>query len=291
MTYSTHDRSHFNSLVEQLRRKLRNFTAVNLQGDRIGIVKDLVVDSQRQLQVVISTVASGLSSPRQLNSKQIKKIELADKVVVVDCQPIDSVSLPENLNLFEHNGSAVGDRVDSLPDRSSSSMTSPSSTSSMETKDNELTESQSTEAREIEAAVLQLLAERVVVERQKRKVGEVVVRKEIATRIVEVPVRYEKLIVEQVSPERQQIAEIELGSETISGSDKNTPALAGNRAALTVSGRFHSPKIASSLLSAIARERQHGCQEIRVELVVDSAERQNLYQEWFDRCSIAESPK
>jgi len=43
-------------------------------------------------------------------------------------------------------------------------------------------------------------------------VGEVIVRKVIETRMVEVqvPVRHEKLIVEQVSPERKQLAEIDL---------------------------------------------------------------------------------
>ena len=54
---------------------------------------------------------------------------------------------------------------------------------------------------------------------------------------------------------------------------------------LTVTGRFDSPKVASLLLNAIARERQHGCQQIRVEIVVDSPEKQKLYQEWCDRCS------
>ena len=54
---------------------------------------------------------------------------------------------------------------------------------------------------------------------KQRKVGEVIVRKEIETRMVqiEVPVRYEKLIVEQVSPEHKQLAEIDLGQEVVTG--------------------------------------------------------------------------
>jgi len=41
----------------------------------------------------------------------------------------------------------------------------------------------------------------------------------IETRMVQVqvPVRHEKLIVEQVSPERKQLAEIDLGQEEFSG--------------------------------------------------------------------------
>jgi hypothetical protein len=62
--------------------------------------------------------------------------------------------------------------------------------------------------------VIPLLAERVVVDRHKRKVGEVVVRKVIETEIIEVVVRREKLIVEQVSPSYEELAVIDLGETT-----------------------------------------------------------------------------
>ena len=57
----------------------------------------------------------------------------------------------------------------------------------------------------------------MVVDRNKHKVGEMIVRKEIETRIIQVPVRYEKLIVEQVSPERKQLVEINLGQAEVAG--------------------------------------------------------------------------
>ncbi len=59
--------------------------------------------------------------------------------------------------------------------------------------------------------IVRLVEERLVVNCSKRKIGEVIVRKEIETRIIQVPVRYEKLIVEQVSPEHKQLVEINLG--------------------------------------------------------------------------------
>jgi stress response protein YsnF len=51
--------------------------------------------------------------------------------------------------------------------------------------------------------VIPLLEERLMVNLTRRKTGEVVVRKEIETHILQmqVPIRREKLIVEQVSPE------------------------------------------------------------------------------------------
>lgn len=63
--------------------------------------------------------------------------------------------------------------------------------------------------------VIPLLEERLIVDQKQRKVGEVVVRKEIETEIIEVPVQREKLIVEQVGPEPKQLAEIDLTEEQV----------------------------------------------------------------------------
>lgn len=63
----------------------------------------------------------------------------------------------------------------------------------------------------VEDEKIRLLEERLVVDVHKRKIGEVVVRKEVETRIVRVPVRREILIVEQISPEFKQLAVVDLG--------------------------------------------------------------------------------
>ncbi len=63
------------------------------------------------------------------------------------------------------------------------------------------------------AKSISLLEERLAVNLTKRKVGEIVVRKEVETRIVEIPVRHEKLIVEQVEPEYKQLAVIDLTTD------------------------------------------------------------------------------
>lgn len=135
----------------------------------------------------------------------------------------------------------------------------------------------------LEEENIRLLAERLVVNRSKRKVGEVIIRKEIETRMVQVPVKYEKLIVEQVSPEHKQLVEIELGQQEIEGVELTATSLGEG---FTVTGDFNSPKIASLVLNAIALERTHGCKKIRVEILVENVERQKIYQEWFERSSI-----
>ncbi|MBW4637812.1 MAG: YsnF/AvaK domain-containing protein [Gloeocapsa sp. UFS-A4-WI-NPMV-4B04] len=144
----------------------------------------------------------------------------------------------------------------------------------------------------LEEELIRLLGERLIVGRSKRKVGEVIVRKEIETRMIQVPVRREKLIIEQVSPEHKQLAEIDLGEEEISGVDLTAAEISGNKMPvaradneLTVTGEFSSPKIASLLLNAIALERRQGCKKVRLEIVVEDVERQKSYQEWVDRAS------
>ncbi|MBD1822425.1 DUF2382 domain-containing protein [Cyanobacteria bacterium FACHB-DQ100] len=130
--------------------------------------------------------------------------------------------------------------------------------------------------------VIQLLEERLVVRSDKRKVGEIVVRKEIETRIVEVPVRREKLIVERVDPTYERIAEIDLGQSQINGKEHtNGTAIANGN---TIQGEFDSPKTVSDLLDAIARTPDHNCAEIRIEITLKDSKHKETYQAWFDRC-------
>ncbi|MGC1396420.1 MAG: DUF2382 domain-containing protein [Coleofasciculaceae cyanobacterium] len=136
----------------------------------------------------------------------------------------------------------------------------------------------------VEEEMVRLLEERLVVNRRKWKVGEVVVRKEIETEVVKVPIRREKLIVEQVGTETKILAEIDLaGAEVTEIAQTSSPKLAssGN----IVVGEFLSPKAASNLLEAIALQKPHGCTKVRIEITVENSELQETYQKMFDRCS------
>lgn len=147
-----------------------------------------------------------------------------------------------------------------------------------------------------ERETVRLLEERLIVDRKKRKIGDVVVRKVIETHIVEVPVRREKLIVEQISPEHKQLASIDLGEpDDLGESEKasfasfasadsiNTDAvsLETERA---VSAEFLSVKEASQFLATIAASQPElGQQKVQLRIVVESAESQQVYQQWLDR--------
>lgn len=129
-------------------------------------------------------------------------------------------------------------------------------------------------------AELPLLEEQLNVEYQRRKVGEVIIRKQIETRMVQVPVRYEKLIIEQVSPERKSLAEVDLSQGALDNIE-----LTGANEKPTVAGEFTSPAVASQALDAIAKALQNRCKRVRIEIELEDGQMQQAYQEWFDQCS------
>lgn len=133
---------------------------------------------------------------------------------------------------------------------------------------------------------IQLLEERVVVNRSRRKAGEVVVRKEIETRIIEVPVRREKLIVEQVSPEYKQLAVVDLGQVQ---EDKVALGTA-NALPPTVEGRFTSVDAAIQFLEAIAAQSDSGLQSVQISVVLEDATSQATYQRLLEQFSARSSP-
>jgi stress response protein YsnF len=134
----------------------------------------------------------------------------------------------------------------------------------------------------VEEEKVRLLEERLVIDRKKRKVGEVIVRKEIETRIVEVPVRREKLIVEQISPERKQLASFALGQPEPDGVEL---AEASSPVFSEVSGEFTSAKAASQFLDAIANRPESSYQKIEIRIILENPELQEIYQQWLDHYS------
>jgi Domain of unknown function (DUF2382) len=127
----------------------------------------------------------------------------------------------------------------------------------------------------VSEATIQLLEERLVVNRHKRKVGEVVIRKEIETRIVEVPIRREKLIVEQVSPENKELLVVDLGEK------QETDFKAAEAA--TVEGRFTSVNAAIQFLQAIADQSSPDLQGINVIVALKDDNSKTTYQRWLDK--------
>ncbi|TAG01321.1 MAG: DUF2382 domain-containing protein [Oscillatoriales cyanobacterium] len=131
----------------------------------------------------------------------------------------------------------------------------------------------------VDREVIRLLEERLVINRSKRKVGEVIVRKEIETRMVQVPIQWEKLIVEQVGDDPKVLAEIDLGEGNITGID--LAEIKSDRQEPTVKAEFTSVQKASKILNAIASQPRHGCVKVRLEIVLEDKQLEDTYQKWM----------
>ncbi|MEH1845659.1 MAG: DUF2382 domain-containing protein [Nostoc sp.] len=277
--------------LADLKEKVKNFVVIDRQGQLVGMVHDLIVDANRRLNLVISNqanqetveygqqLANKHPSLFRLQSQRIKQIHKPTKSVFIDLNKSEIEYMPEYL---ETETPGEGTLSESSTEQLAKNQTTSSPVEPVNLE--QVSEEQ----------IIRLIEERLFVESSKRKVGEVIVRKVIETRMLQVPVRREKLIVEQISPEHKQLAEIDLGQGEISGVDlTEVERLEVTRfdSGLTVNGEFSSPKIASLLLNAIALEQNHGCKQVRVTIAVEDESRQKKYQEWFDRCSKGQSLK
>ncbi|MBN4005596.1 DUF2382 domain-containing protein [Nostoc sp. LPT] len=279
--------SRTSSSLADLRKKVNNFAVFDNQGQLVGVVHDLIVDGNRRLNLVISNQANQKTAEYsqqladkhpslfRLQSQRIKQIDKPTKSVFIDLNKSEIEYMPEYLE-----SETPGDFNSTEQLAKNQISNSPVEPVNLE----QVPEDQ----------IIRLIEERLVVESSKRKVGEVIVRKVIETQIVQVPVRREKLIVEQISPEHKQLAEIDLGQGEIPGVDLTEVErleVTHFNNGLTISGEFSSPKIANLLLNAIALERNNGCKQVRVTIAVEDESHQKKYQEWFDRCSKGQSLK
>lgn len=290
---SVNQNQRVNKLINNLSSKVKNFAVLDKNGNLIGEVKNLTLDADNRLNLVISQrVANGQEltdkyKSLKLRSKRIQSIDNPTQSIFVDLEKSEIENLPENFASITQGGQIMSDGFNGQVAHN---------TAINSNREQNLATTNNSEIQEQE--IIKLLEERLVVNSSKRKIGDVIVRKEIETRMVQVPVRREKLIVEQVGEETTQLAEIDLGGEEIAGIDlaqAQTPEINnldnGLNNGLTVNGLFSSAKIASLLLNAIALEKQPGCQQIQVSIVVDNEEYRQKYQEWFDRCSQNPAPK
>lgn len=282
-------------LLDKLRTKLKNFAVRDNEGNLVGRLKSVHLDSLRRLNLVISEGEREVSHLFLLRSNHIKQVDYTNQTIFLDIHQINIPDLAEYRHLptpempFSENSiEASQEQFSQVNDVNSyaEQMPTPSeSTDNLDFTDNEENLADDSLSDVVEEEAIRLLEERLVVNLNKRKVGEVVVRKEVETRMVEVPVQYEKLIVEQVGPEQKRLAEIDLSQPDISGLAMSATDRSDSDNQLTAKGVFTSPKTASLLLDAIARQKNHGCQTVRVEIVLENPEHQKTYQEWFDRCS------
>jgi len=284
-------KARISTLLENLREKVKRFSVVDRQGQIVGEVRDLIVDANRQLSFVVSkAVARGKNRYFRLKSNLVHKIDSRIQCIVTNIDSSQIENLPEYPEHRERESTIITMDENLINQEFSTGNTTPVAALATDTNNihSEIESGVPKNVELVKEEIIRLLEEKLVVDRGKRKIGEVIIRKEIETRMIQVPVRREKLIVEQVSPERKQLAEIDLGQEAISEfelTQEEKLDVASIDSGLSVTGEFISPKTASLLLNAIALERNHGCKKVRVTVVVEDEEHQQTYKEWFDRTS------
>jgi Domain of unknown function (DUF2382) len=153
--------------------------------------------------------------------------------------------------------------------------------------------------------VFSLLSEHLLFGIERRKVGEIVVRREIETHVIQVavPIRHEKLIVEQVSPVYKLLAEVTLGQtnnddgaipnnlssierdDRLTATEFDNPMTKSSQRSTnsTVYGTTDSLQAASALLSEIANRPTQDCGTVRIEIVLKDAKHRDVYQTLVDR--------
>lgn len=129
---------------------------------------------------------------------------------------------------------------------------------------------------------ISLLEEKLQVARHREKVGEVIIRKQVETRMVHLPIRREKLIVEKVGRNPEKLAEVVVTEETINGFSYDE--LSQNNNFALEQSRFVSLSTARELLTDLAALPASAKLKVRLEIATDSSEDENLSAKVIDIC-------
>ena len=154
-----------------------------------------------------------------------------------------------------------------------------------------------TEAEVRENYQISLLEEKLVVERHKLKVGEVIVRKEVETRMVHLPIRREKLVIEKVGATNEYLTQVDLGEGEINGVKFSDLSNTDN--IYQVQSDFISLEAAKELLARIDDSKGQNESgnwtnaqpedrsnlknvKVRLEIITDNSQSQQTFQDLCD---------
>ncbi len=245
MTLSKSDRLNDNNDIKyqlaKLDRQLITYQIVDRQGISTGEVKDIYYDANNELNLLIELVPIS-------NKISLRRLEPNDI-----CQ-IDSTnrSILSNLSHLELENLPLYQPV---PSHLRSNLS--------------------------ETYQIPLLEEKLQIARRKQKIGEVVVRKQVETRIVKVPIRREKLIVERIGKNPQQLTEVVIGGDKVNGFKYEE---LGDRDSLHITkSYFLDLQTARELLEAIANLSSANNAKVRLEIVTNCSEHQIEHQNLCDR--------
>lgn len=273
--------TRLNRVPEKVRTKLKSFTVKDNKGLLVGKIKDVYFDANGQLNFVVAGLGSENTRIFRVSIKLLKKVDYHQKALFLSINSEQADMLP---GVSPAERQSLEDASEPHSEFNNSELTNPSTVMSNLTDTDRTDENLETDEDEenfdiVDQEVIRLLEERLVINRSKRKVGEVIVRKEIETRMVQVPIQWEKLIVEQVGDDPKVLAEIDLGEGSITGIDLTE--IKSDRQEPTVKAEFTSVQKASKILNSIASQPRHGCVKVRLEIVLENKELEDTYQKWL----------
>jgi stress response protein YsnF/sporulation protein YlmC with PRC-barrel domain len=297
---------HAKALVDRLRGKVNHFAVLDTQGGLIGEVQDLVLDpSETEGNFNLAVIHPTPTGNRTLliSSALLRKIDIPNRTFFTKLSEAEVEHLPEHQSLDTSESRELAELTSTEKPQELSLVGVPQGEvessgefdpfppeglqGALETMPPaadalpDTTLSATEPARVIEE-VVRTLEEKLILNRSKRKAGEVIVRKEVETRMVEVPVRYEKLIIEQIGTdigaETRQLAAIDLGKGEVIGVEF---ADASDSTYLPrVKGEFATPAAASHVLDMIAKTLHHRCKQVNIEILLGGWDVQKTYHEF-----------
>ncbi len=272
MTFSQNDRlGSTNDLKTQLSRldkQLISYKVIARQGISKGEVKDIYYDANNELNLLVKLIevdkVDNQVNLRRLKHQDICQLDLDDKSILSNLSSQQIENLPIYQAVPEHLKEAL----------SKSPLYDDCQMNPVFNSDRE----QSTTS---DVYQISLLEEKLQVARRKQKVGEVIVRKEVETRMVKVPIRREKLIVERIGKNPERLTEVVIAEEKVNGfkyEDFNhTESLHITKS------HFLDVQTAQQLLEAIAQLSSAANATVRLEIVTNSSEHQIKHQGVCDR--------
>jgi uncharacterized protein (TIGR02271 family) len=134
-----------------------------------------------------------------------------------------------------------------------------------------------------ESYKIPLLEEKIKINRRKQKTGEIVVRKEIETKTVQIPISREKLIIERIGKHPEQLAEVIIKEEKVNGFEFGQ--IDTNENLHVTKSHFLTVTTAQKLLEALAHLSNTGDAKIRLEIVTNCSKEQIKHQSICERYS------
>lgn len=274
------------SLGEKLRNQLKNFAVRDTEGKLVGVVRDLYLAADNQLNLLVSKPAPHPGGRLFiLKSQIIRKIDYCIQSLFINLSAAQIEQLLEYL-LSKRGGVASVSGCDSillseLPHPPETPV--PAATAHPQPAEDGHSAIERRQPEDVPEKAIPLLEERSVVERDKHSAGELLTPNKIESRMGEFPARREKRIIEQIRPDSCNIAGSDTGDGELAGVELRETTV--KHPPLSATGEFTSAETATRILNAIARHRGDKFVRVRVEILLDNSQLQKTYQEWFDRYS------